>query len=78
MASMHAIAVVISESSGNITVHHEGNTILEIEKPMPRPHRIKTEASKTEDSIPIGEARTAARIKGRRTVPDGCSGRHPC
>jgi DNA integrity scanning protein DisA with diadenylate cyclase activity len=46
-ASTDAIAVVISESSGNITVFHEGNTILELEKPMPRPRRITTKTAKS-------------------------------
>ena len=40
-ASTDAIAVVISESSGTITVFHEGNPILELEKPVPRHRRLK-------------------------------------
>ncbi len=41
-ATTDAIAVVISESSGAITVFHEGNPILELEKPLPRHRRLQT------------------------------------
>ncbi len=34
-AASDAIAVVVSESSGTITVFHEGRAILELEKPQP-------------------------------------------
>jgi DNA integrity scanning protein DisA with diadenylate cyclase activity len=44
-ASTDAIALVISESSGTITVFHEGNPILELEKPMPHPRRLKAKTA---------------------------------
>jgi DNA integrity scanning protein DisA with diadenylate cyclase activity len=44
-ASTDAIAVVISESSGTITVFHEGNPILELEKPVPRHRRLKNKTT---------------------------------
>jgi DNA integrity scanning protein DisA with diadenylate cyclase activity len=45
-ASTDAIAVVISQSSGTITVFHEGNTILELEKPLARPRRRNKKSDK--------------------------------
>lgn len=52
-AATDAIAVVISESSGAITVFHEGSAILELEKPLPRLSRragVKSEPSKRTDA----------------------------
>lgn len=38
-AHTNSVAVVISESSGSVTVFHEGQAILELEKPKPIPRR---------------------------------------
>ena len=37
----NSVAVVISESSGSVTVFHDGQAILELEKPRPMPKRRK-------------------------------------
>ena len=38
-AHTNSVAVVISESSGSVTVFHDGQAILELEKPKPIPRR---------------------------------------
>jgi DNA integrity scanning protein DisA with diadenylate cyclase activity len=45
-AATDAITVAISESSGTITVFHEGNPILELEKPLPLPRRLKAKTGR--------------------------------
>lgn len=40
-AHTNSVAVVISESSGSVTVFHDGQAILELEKPRPTPHTRK-------------------------------------